>query len=96
MRHKYRGYSYKLRVRHEDQLEYLVFGRGFLGWIGIDFVASADYKKDHGESEEGFIADIHKKAHTCIDEQADKNDRNANLKKLVNDNKVEFIGRLTK
>lgn len=96
MRHKYRGYSYKLRIRHEDELEYVVFARNLFGWIGVDFVSSPDYKKEPGESEEGFIATIHKKAHTFIDERADKRDRSTNLKKLVTDTKVEFIGRLTK
>lgn len=96
MRHKYRGYGYKLRVRHEDQLEYIVFARGFFGWVGMDFYSSADYSKDEGESEEGFIADIHKKAQAWIDEQADKDGRNNSLKKMVNDRKHEFMGRLTK
>ena len=96
MRHKYRGYSYKLRIRHEDMLEYIVYGRGLPGWLGIDFHASADFSKDEGESEEGFIADIHQKAHSWIDAQADKADRNNNLKRLVTDTKTEFIGRLTK
>jgi hypothetical protein len=77
-------------------LEYIVFQRGFFGWVGMDFHSSADFTKDKDESEEGFIADIHKKAHSWIDEQADKDDRNINLKKLVNDRKTEFLGRLTK
>lgn len=96
MRHKYRGYSYKLRIRHEDQLEYIVFSRGFWGWVGVEFHASADFTKDKDESEEGFIVDVHQKAHTWIDQQADKDDLNNNLKRLVTDNKSEFLGRLTK
>lgn len=96
MRHKYRGYSYKLRIRHEDMLEYVVYARSFFGWVGLDFQASADFKKDQGESEEGFIADIHQKAQAFIDEKADKYDRNNSLKRLVTDTKTEFLGRLTK
>lgn len=96
MKHKYRGYTYQLRVRHKTELEWIIFKKTWMGKLGWEYISSEDFKQKEDESEQGFVTRVHKLAQSEIDAAADKNDRNNSLSKMVNDNSLEFMGRLTK